>query len=236
MSNETAKSNRLRGPEFFEIYLSSSVIDIGCGTDVVVPHARPFDIGDGDANRITAFVSETFDCVYSSHCLEHMYDPVAALREWWSLVAPSGYLVVVVPDEALYEQGYWPSLFNPDHKASFTLDQERQVNGRTVHNLPRLVAELPGATLLGTELQDVGYDHRLTKHGEAKGLALHRFYRWRETWIAKIRLRLLRGACYRAHLFISALEALLGRPVDQTLGEALAQIQIVARKVPASPE
>lgn len=235
MSNETAKSNRLRGPEFFETYLSSSVIDIGCGADVVVPHARPFDIGDGDANRISAFVSDTFDCVYSSHRLEHMYDPVAALREWWSLVAPGGYLVVVVPDEALYEQGYWPSLFNPDHKVSFTLDQERQVNGRTIHNLARLVADLPGATLLGAELQDAGYDHRLTKRGEAKGLALHRFYRWREGRIAKIRPRLLHGACYHAHLLVSALEARLGRPVDQTLGEALAQIQVVVRKVAASP-
>ena len=33
------------------------------------------DITDGDANRITEFVHEQFDFVYSSHCLEHMREP-----------------------------------------------------------------------------------------------------------------------------------------------------------------
>jgi hypothetical protein len=45
-----------------------------------------------------------------------MHDPEAALRQWWALVRPGGYLVVVVPHEDLYEQGMWPSAFNSDHK------------------------------------------------------------------------------------------------------------------------
>jgi hypothetical protein len=37
------------------------------------------------------------------------------------VVKPGGYLVVTVPDEDLYEQGLWPSTFNPDHKHTFTI-------------------------------------------------------------------------------------------------------------------
>ena len=53
-----------------------------------------------DANR-------PFDFVFSSHCLEHMQDPVKcpSLRDWWQLVRPGGVLIVIVPDEDLYEQG-----------------------------------------------------------------------------------------------------------------------------------
>jgi hypothetical protein len=54
-----------------------------------------------------------------------MNDPAAALSEWWQLVAPKGHLIVMIPDEALYEQGYWPSLFNPDRKCAFSLSRIR---------------------------------------------------------------------------------------------------------------
>ena len=37
--------------------------------------------------------------MYSSHCLEHMHDPVDALARWWRLVMSSGFLIIVVPDE-----------------------------------------------------------------------------------------------------------------------------------------
>jgi hypothetical protein len=50
-----------------------------------------------------------------------MANPESALSQWWSLVKPGGYLIVVVPHEDLYEQGIWPSRFNSDHKATFQL-------------------------------------------------------------------------------------------------------------------
>ena len=84
--------------------VQGSVIDIGCGSDPISPSARCFDIDDGDANYITKFIHETYDCVYSSHCLEHMVDAKLALNEWWKLVKPGGYLILIVPDEDLYEQ------------------------------------------------------------------------------------------------------------------------------------
>jgi len=42
--NEATKTNRIRGEEFKLRYLSGRVIDIGCGKDLVVPGAIPFDL------------------------------------------------------------------------------------------------------------------------------------------------------------------------------------------------
>ena len=67
-------------------YLSSKGIDIGAGDDLIFPNVRRFDQNDGDANRIADFVHDTFDYVFSSHCLEHMVDPKMALLNWWQLV------------------------------------------------------------------------------------------------------------------------------------------------------
>src|SRR5262245_895099 len=114
--NESAKTNQIRGKEFMDRYFQGRVIDIGCGTDLAVTHAEPFDSEHGDANRVLDYLQpEQYDCVHSSHCLEHMAHPEQALRDWWALVKPGGYLVLVVPHEDLYEQGVWPSRFNPDH-------------------------------------------------------------------------------------------------------------------------
>ena len=41
--DEAAKTKRIRGPEFLEKYFSGNVLDIGCGDDLVVPNAVPFD-------------------------------------------------------------------------------------------------------------------------------------------------------------------------------------------------
>lgn len=69
------KTNALRDEAFKNRYLAGSVIDIGCGSDLVVPHATPFDLAHGDAQFIVDFYpAESFDCVHSSHCLEHMKD------------------------------------------------------------------------------------------------------------------------------------------------------------------
>src|SRR6202030_2351934 len=119
---EAEKTNRVRGPDFVERFMSGTVLDIGSGRDLAVPHARPFDKQHGDANHIARYLPpESFDCVHSSHCLEHMRSPQEALAEWWSLVQPGGSMILLVPEENLYEQGHWPSLFNSDHKWTFRL-------------------------------------------------------------------------------------------------------------------
>ena len=144
--------------------LTGSGIDIGCGPDPVTPDCATFDVEDGDANEITRFVSKQFDFVYSSHCLEHMRDPRAALLQWWALVKPGGHLFFLVPDEDLYEQGVFPSRFNGDHKSTFTISKTSSWSPVSV-NVLDLVAALPGGKLVSIALQDLNYDRRRLKHG-----------------------------------------------------------------------
>lgn len=44
--------------------------------------------------------SATYDFVLSSHCLEHVANPLAALREWHRVLRGGGHLVLVLPDPA----------------------------------------------------------------------------------------------------------------------------------------
>lgn len=164
--DETSKTRALWGPLERSI-LEGRGIDIGCGPDPVTPGVCRFDVEDGDANEITRHVHEQFDFVYSSHCLEHMRDPRAALREWWKLVRPGGHLFFIVPDEDLYEQGVFPSRFNADHKATFTISKARSWSPVS-HNVLDLARELPDAELVSLTLQDAGYDRGLLRHGPVK--------------------------------------------------------------------
>lgn len=59
-----------------------------------------FDIEDGDANHISKYVHDKYDFVFSSHCLEHMYDPPEALTEWWGLVKPGGVLTFIAGSDS----------------------------------------------------------------------------------------------------------------------------------------
>lgn len=59
------------------------------------------------------------DAVFSSHLLEHFHDPAAALKEWWRVIKPGGFLVLYLPDEDLYPKvGEFGA--NPDHKVNLS--------------------------------------------------------------------------------------------------------------------
>jgi len=229
--DEARKSNRLRGEALNLQLFSGSVIDIGCGPDLVVPHATPFDLEHGDAQRILDyFPPQSFDCVHSSHCLEHMRDPAKAIAQWWGLVKVGGHMVTVVPDEDLYEQGFWPSLFNGDHKATFRI-AKRESWSLVSHDIGELVAALPGAEIVEARVQDDGYDRRLMRKGGGQFARLmFRFGSLRAGLVQRLmRLGVPLGAVNRA---FDTVERALGRPIDQTLGPAVAQIQVIARKTP----
>jgi SAM-dependent methyltransferase len=132
----------------------------------VLPGVATFDLGEGDANDILSFISETFDYVFASHVLEHMLDPRSAIRDWYQLVKPGGHLVILVPDEDLYEQGAWPSMFNYDHKWTFTLSKKRSWSPKSV-NLYEL-ASILGGEIVSLELQDDRYDRRMLRSHPSK--------------------------------------------------------------------
>ena len=224
--NEAKKTNLVRGDSFTKSFFNGSVLDIGPGTGLVCDWAQGFDLEDGDANYISQYVNKLFDTVHSSHCLEHMYDPVNALHEWWKLVKIGGYLVLVVPHEDLYEQGFWPSIFNEDHKSTFRFRTDSSWSPVS-YDIESLVKALPGVNIINAEIQDHAYDYSLQSKYPPK-----RCEEPKAVWF-------IRKAIKRIPILGNRLTDKLeeyshksyGLPVDQTLKVALAQIQIVAQKV-----
>ena len=151
-----------------------------------------------------------------------MHDPRAVLADWWKLVKPGGYLFFTVPDEDLYEQGVYPSSFNPDHKATFTISKSKSWSPCSI-NVLDLALTLPDAQIVKLELQDQGYDRRRMIHG----LAI-------ESKLIRGLLKVTKQLRKRFGLSFKALEDLRARceRVDQTLQPgALAQIACVLKRL-----
>jgi SAM-dependent methyltransferase len=153
----SAYERRLRERYFATVFVGDG-IDIGCGGDPVTPDCVHWDIGHGDAQELPGVPPERFDWVYSSHCLEHLQAPWIAVRRWWEVLRPGGKLLIVVPDEDLYEQGLWPSRFNGDHKWTFTIHKSRSWSPASI-NLTELIAALPEHRALWLRTCDDRYDH-----------------------------------------------------------------------------
>jgi len=163
---------RIRNNDFGR-YLLGNGIDIGGGYDPLkIPcgTVRNWDrsYGDGDAVDMEGVPDNTYDFVHSSHCLEHIHDVAKALRNWIRILKPGGFLFVAVPDWTLYEHQIWPSKFNPDHKASFSIDKKREDVKRLDHyniaeNIKPILEE-NGVELLEVRLEDDRYDHSLPTH------------------------------------------------------------------------
>jgi len=228
MSEESTKTKLVRSKKFIETYFNGKVLDIGGGNDPVVKHAEIFDLIHGDAQIILNYKDkESYDCINSSHCLEHMKNIPEAFLQWWTLVKPGGYMVTVVPDEDLYEQGIWPSIFNNDHKATFRLNKKNTWSpvSYDIHNL---VADLPKVLLISAEVQDKNYDYLL--QGKKLLWFSRKVYKWKraENLIKRFVSNIFYNFLYKKFWIKSV--SILGSPVDQTGGNALAQIQIVLRK------
>lgn len=218
--DETSKTLRLL-TEAERKRLSGKGIDIGSGGYPVRRDVQPFDREHGDANEITRFVKGvgTYDYVFSSHCLEHMRDPEHALGEWWKLLKVGGSLIVVVPDEDLYEQGYWPSLFNKDHKFTFTIAKQKSWSPVS-RNLLDLARGLPGPKIVSLRVQDQGY---------------RRAFLVGALWprpVARL-ASAARSIVFRVpplRWLVEFFCLLLRLPIDQLWGEGVAQILLVAEK------
>ena len=224
--DEAFKTNKLRDASFYHQFLTGKIIDIGGGADLVTPSAERFDIEDGDANFITRYRDpESFDSVHSSHCLEHMHDPESALREWWQLVKPGGYMVLVVPDEDLYEQGFWPSIFNLDHKNTFRI-HENESWSPVSFNIKELIRKLSNVEIISIEIHDNNYDYSFKSfyHTIYNGLP----------FIFKLKKKMISVLPTFRQLFLVQIENYLHKnyhyPIDQTTRNALAQIEIVVKK------
>lgn len=159
MGAETSKSipRRLRDPAFHQKFFVGVGLDVGAGGDPLsryVPlfprltKVETFDIPGsdatlvGDGTTLAGIADDWYDFVHSSHCLEHILDPIVALYHWMRVTKPGGHVIVIVPDEELYERGVWPSQFNMDHKVSFRMaGSEYSPQLKDSIFVPRLLAD-----------------------------------------------------------------------------------------------
>jgi len=189
--------------------------------------AESFDVDKGDANTIDKyFEPETFDSIHSSHCLEHMINPVSALAGWWSILKRGGFLILVVPDEDLYEQTIWPSAFNSDHKSTFRLDKPTSWSLLS-YELRSMCENLPNSEIVSAEIQDANYDHSLRF---PLGIAYKKRKPLYIKWSLSVAKR-IPVVGRQAKRFLERKLVKYGFAVDQTAGDALAQIQIIVRKM-----
>lgn len=113
-------------------YTRGRGVDLGCGPDKAFPHFIGVDDYTATAQfgismkpdvvsnvtKLDVFGSASMDFAYSSHCLEHVEDYRAALKEWWRIIKPSGYLILYLPHKDFYPNIGQPGA-NPDHKHDF---------------------------------------------------------------------------------------------------------------------
>ena len=92
-------------------------VDIGCNRlEWSFPGSLPVDpiINEYDALN---FPYGNLDYIFSSHCLEHLYDWVSVLDYWTSKLKVGGVLFLYLPD---YSQEYWKPWNNRKHLNIFS--------------------------------------------------------------------------------------------------------------------
>lgn len=135
--HESVKANMRRNYDrrFATTYLVGNGIDIGCGEQPIslyheffpgMTGLKPWDLPDGDGALLEGVEDETFDFVHSSHSLEHMSDPRVAMNNWIRVLKKGGHMILLLPDEDMFEQGQWPSVYaGKDHITAWTIKKNQ---------------------------------------------------------------------------------------------------------------
>jgi predicted SAM-dependent methyltransferase len=92
-------------------------VDVGCNREEwMFPGALPIDPAINEHDALN-FPYDDLDYIFSSHCLEHLYDWVDVLNYWTSKLKTGGILFLYLPD---YSQEYWRPWTNRKHLNIFT--------------------------------------------------------------------------------------------------------------------
>lgn len=165
---------RLADSRFATRWFRGVGLDVGGGGDSLALFIELFpliqkiiiyDMPQGDAQILNNVEKDSFDFLFSSHCLEHLCDPFEAIENWIRVVKPGGHLVINVPDEDLYEQGSWPSRFNSDHKTSWTINKPKSWSPVSVNVVDLIQRVNTKVRTIKIELIDHAYRYNLHGRG-----------------------------------------------------------------------
>lgn len=173
--HESSKSvfRKLQDSRYATRYLVGNGIDIGAGTDCIAQYyelfplmrsCRAWDLPNGDAQTMEGVADNTYDFVHSSRCLEYMRDVPGALENWLRILKPGGHMICMVPDEDLYEQGVFPSTFNPDHRHTFTMFKRVSWSTASINVVSLLSSLSTPVQIKKIELLDATYRYDLPRH------------------------------------------------------------------------
>jgi SAM-dependent methyltransferase len=182
MGDEAKKAvtRRQRDPVFAERYFVGNGVDVGAGGDGLsrqrdhyprMGEVRDWDVPDGDGQYLATIPDNSLDFVHSSHCIEHLVDPKVSLENWLRVVKPGGYVVVIGPEEDMYEQGVFPSTFNPDHKHTFTLWKQHSWSHKSVNVLDLVTSLGPECEVIKVESLHHTHDWTLPRMDQTGGNA-----------------------------------------------------------------
>jgi len=88
-------------------YCKGAGLDVGCGSNPLTQKGVvTMDIREQKNTEIDYICpcdkipvrDDTFDFIYASHVLEHVFNPVKALIEWKRVLKPAGRLILIMPD------------------------------------------------------------------------------------------------------------------------------------------
>jgi SAM-dependent methyltransferase len=159
---ETRKARKRRHEEgFFQKYCNGRGIDIGCGNDPILPDVDMWDLSiskDHDATYMKGIPDNTYDFVYSSHCLEDLEKPDVAIKNWWRILRDDGYLIIFVPHRDLFElRRTLPSAGNANHKWFFVIDKNEPPV--TIGLIPFIIDNLTDYDIIYVKKCDDNYSY-----------------------------------------------------------------------------
>lgn len=88
-----------------------------------------------DAVNISLVKNEDYDFVFSSHSLEHIANPLKAIKEWLRIIKNGGYIIIIVPEKSVCF----------DHKRNYSLfstllaQYEKDVGEEDLSTLPEIL-------------------------------------------------------------------------------------------------
>ena len=89
-----------------------------------------------DAVNIEGVKDETYDYLFASHCLEHIANPLKALKEWLRIIKDDGHIILILPEKSVcFDHKRQVSLFS-----TILSQYEKNVGEDDLSTLPEILA------------------------------------------------------------------------------------------------
>lgn len=169
MGETTKSKNRRISEGWFEKYIFSPGIDIGCRHDPVDESFRKWDLlfGDSDATFMKEVKDDSYKTVYASHVLEHLKNPVEGIRNWYRITSSNGHLIIVVPHRDLYEKKEkLPSRWNSGHKSYWLPYHSEEPDTKCLKEV--ILEAIPKANIISYKVLNAGYESCGIEHSKGE--------------------------------------------------------------------